>query len=69
MSVLVIVKGFGVPRKPPGPSLKESLLPPFAGVKLGNPPLGAVSADAPNDLSKNLNLVSQVRGGTLTQFS
>ena len=67
--VLVIVKGFARARNPPGLSLNVSLLPPFEGVKWGNPPVGAVSTDAPNGLNKNLNLVSQVRGATLAQFS
>jgi hypothetical protein len=67
--VLVTMKGFTKPRNPPGPSLNISLLPPFEGVKWGKSPSGAVSTDAPNRLNKNLNLVSQVRGGMFWQFS
>ena len=56
----VIVKGFVRARNPPGPSLNMSLLLPFEGVKCGKFPLGALSIDARNGLSVNLNLVSQL---------
>jgi hypothetical protein len=61
----LIVKGFARARNPPGPSLNVALLPPFEGVKWGNPPVGAVSTDAPYGLNLNLNLVSHLRGPTL----
>ena len=67
--VKVIVKGLARPMNPPGPMLNISLLPPFEAVKYGNPPLGAISTDVPNGLSKTLNLVSQVNGAALTQYS
>ena len=41
----------------------------FEGVKWGNLPLGAVSTDVLNGLSKRLNLVSQVCGATFKQLS
>ena len=67
--VMEMMKGFGSPSNPLGPSVNISSLSPLLGVKEGNPVLGTVSTDDPNGLNKNLNLVSQVNGLIMLQFS
>ena len=67
--LLLMIKGFARARNPPGPASYVSLFWLLLEVKYGNPLLGADLTEAPNGLSKNLNLVSQSNGATLVQFS
>ena len=64
-----MVNGLGKAKNPRGPSLNVALLLPLLGVKSLNLVVGAVSTGDPNGLNKNLNLVSQVNGLVLVQFS